>query len=441
MKKYMIILIIIFCSAQIYAVELDLNKAIKLALENNPQLLAAKEDMLSAKSNKWNSLTQFLPSLTTNAAYTIFDPHQTIGVGQTAENTKSYGFTVTQPLFQGGKIFFNAQMQHNNYKIQKENLRLVRLTTLTSVKEKYFNVLKNKEYLNITKLDLDNSITNLHIAKTKYEAGLISKADYLQIQSEKSSKEVDLLQVQNLYDTSIIDLANFLQIQEITKMSEINPKDYEDIMVVIQELDLEQIKNKSQKIVGAVLQRNPSIKIAALSVNISKKSVYMAGGNFLPSLNLSYNRNYNKYNYMNDFEEAGSLTLSASMPLFPILDNTTSLSQANHAYKKSRHNYTNIQDATELTVKSNFINMVSNAKKVKTSKIAMQQAQETYNQMQKRFSLGQLSANELLATQTMLLSTKNQYISSFYNFLISQSQLQQQLGYENLEKLNNIIKQ
>jgi len=439
MKKIIISIILTLFLSQLYGIDLTLEKSKEIALKNNPELLAAKENMLSARADKWNSLTQFLPSLQTNASYTTFRPTQTLSSGLSAENSKSYGFTVTQPLFQGGKIFLNAQIKNNVEDIQEENFRSQKLQTISNVEEKYFNVLKNKELLEIAKLDLKTSKTNLKIAKTKYESGILSRADYLQILSEKSSKDVNFLQMQNLYDTSLMDLAHYLQVENIENIQEINPDNYKDLLKKIQNLSVEKIEDKANNLQGIAFEKNPGINISQLSLNTAKKTMFMAGGNFLPSLNLSYNKNYSKYDFMDDYEDSGSITFAASLPLFPIVDNATSLAEAKHNLKKTEHQYQSVRDGIKLATKSSFVNMVSYAKTVNSAEIALEQAQETYDQMQKRFSLGQISANELLSTQTMLLSAKNQYITSFFDFLKSRSSLQQQLGIEDTTKLIKII--
>jgi len=156
----------------------------------------------------------------------------------------------------------------------------------------------------------------------------------------------------------------------------------------------------------------------------------MAGGNFLPSLNLSYSKNWIKYDFMSDYDNSESITLSASLPIFPIVDNVTSFTQAHHDLKRSQYDYRSTEDGVVIGIKGQFLNLVSYANSIIAAKASRAQASETYAQMQEYFAQGLISANELNATQTLYLSTQNQYVQSLYDFLGAKSALLQQLGVE-----------
>ncbi|MCK4829577.1 TolC family protein, partial [bacterium] len=165
-------------------------------------------------------------------------------------------------------------------------------------------------------------------------------------------------------------------------------------------------------------------------IKTSKKLLVMAGGNFLPSINLSYSKNWIKYDFMNDYDDSESITISASLPIFPIIDNVTSYTQAHHDLKKSHYDYKYTEDAVVTGIKGQFLNLVSYANSIMASKTSRAQAGETYAQMQERFYQGMISANELNSTQTLYLSTQNQYVQSLFDFLGARSALLQQIGTE-----------
>jgi len=156
----------------------------------------------------------------------------------------------------------------------------------------------------------------------------------------------------------------------------------------------------------------------------------MAGGNFLPSVNLSFSKNWIKYDFMNDYDNSESITISASLPIFPIIDNMTSFTQAHHNLKKTQYDYQYTEDAVVTGIKGQFLNLVSYANSIVASRASRAQAGETYAQMQEYFAQGMISANDLNSAQTLYLSTQNQYVQSLYDFLGARSALLQQLGTE-----------
>lgn len=430
MKKIcVVILLTFFLSVNLLALDLTLKQAKEIALQNYPAYLAKMEELKSAQSGRWNAYTSLLPSASLNASQTRYAPGQIIGMNK-ADKLNAYGVSITQPIFNGGKIWLGARMQEDMVKISKEDLRMKKLETLAGVESQYFSVLQNQQLMKIAELDLGSSKTNLEIAKAKYDAGLLSKGDYLQIQAEKTNKMVSVLQMKNLYQTSKMNLLSYLQIGNIGAIERIDSTNYTELLQHLQNLSISEIDSISNRFVQYGTEHNPAISMSNIAINTNKKLLVMAGGNFLPSINLSYSKNWIKYDFMSDYDDSESITISASLPIFPIVDNVTSYTQAHHDLKKSQYNYKYTEDAVVTGIKGQFLNLVSYANSIIASKASRAQAGETYAQMKERFSQGMVSANELNSTQTLYLSTQNQYVQSMYDFLGARSALLQQIGTE-----------
>jgi len=428
-KKCIIIILILLMSASLSALDLTLELAKELAIQNYPGYLSQIEALKSAQSGRWNAYSSLLPSASLNASQTRYNPDQTVGVNK-ADKLSTYGFSITQPIFNGGKIWLGARMQEDAVKIAQENLRMTKLGTLAGVESQYFSVLQNQQLMNIAQRDLESSKTNLEIAKAKYDSGILSKGDYLQIQAEKTNKIVSVLQMKNLYQTSKMNLLNYLQIGSIGTIEPIDSTEYSSLLQRLQNVSLAEIDSISNSFVQYGMEHSPAIAMSNIAVNTSKKSLVMAGGNFLPSVNLSYSKNWHKYDFMSDYDNSESITLSASLPIFPIVDNLTSFTQAHHSLKKSQYDYKYTEDGVVTGIKAQFLSMVSYANSILAARVSRTQAGETYAQMQEHFTQGMISANELNSAQTLYLSTQNQYVQSLYDFLGAKSALLQQIGAE-----------
>lgn len=226
MKQNILGMIFLLFTSPLFANELPLEAAKELALQNNPDLLAQRQELEAAKMDNLNALSGLLPSANLNGSYTKYKPEQSFGAGSSAESSRSYGVQITQPIFTGGKIWLNSRMKNDALKISQHSFRQKKLETLAEVESKYFSVLENKSLYQIAKKDLQSAKTNLEVAETKYNSGIISRADFLQLQSDKTSKEVTLIQTQNLYQTSKLQLANFLQLANAPELEEIKFEKY-----------------------------------------------------------------------------------------------------------------------------------------------------------------------------------------------------------------------
>jgi outer membrane protein len=437
MKIKLTIILLLAISISLSALTLD--EAKRLAIKNNPDLLAQQQETKASKNNLWQSYLNLIPSASLTGSYSKYDKPRMVGGSEPAEELKNYGYTIDQPVFNGGKIWLGARMANDGYKISKESLKNKTLSTIADVESKYFKVLENQILLEISQKDLLSSQTNVEIAKIRFDAGTLSKAEFLQLQSESVGKEVTLIQIENLYRISLLELANFLQIAEVKELTE--------IPIEIHQPTLDKLSNKSlselDEMIGTIInigwENNPSLKMSEISVNTNKKSLLMAGGNFLPAVSLRYSNNWLKYDYQNDYSESGQLGINLSIPIFPLVDNGLGVAKANHNLKQSKYALETISDGIKLSLQSSLINLVAAAKTVKSSKLAMEYSKETYGQMKERFTHGVITANDLLSAEVMFTSAQNQYTSSFYDFLSAKSTLQFVMGIEDSQILEKIL--
>ncbi len=72
---------------------------------------------------------------------------------------------------------------------------------------------------------------------------------------------------------------------------------------------------------------------------------------------------------------------------------------------------------------------------VHSAMIALDFAEETYEQMSVRYQSNIISSQDLLDVEILLTSSRNQYINSYYDFLRAKSSLLNQMGEKNENKL------
>jgi len=208
----------------------------------------------------------------------------------------------------------------------------------------------------------------------------------------------------------------------------------------LKELDMTKIGQLVEEIISIGMIQNPTLNISRLSVQTSNKSLWMAGGNFLPSINLQYSKSWMKYAFEDEYDDnVGQLGINVSVPIFPLADNGLEVAIARSNLKKSKYNLESAENGIELAIKSSVLNMVSAAKTVYSSQLSLDYSSETYEQMKERFANGQITANELLSTEIMYTAAQNQVATSFYEYLTAKSSLLQLMGTEDVEKLNILL--
>lgn len=441
MKKMLIVIFVMFTTLSF---ALDLDESIKLALENNLGLKAQAQSLKSAKADEYNSYLNLIPSANISMNYMEADSKI-----DWEGYSNSTNLIISQPIFNGGKIFLGALMSRDGRSIEEQNFRSKRLSIIADTESKYFAVLELKDFLEISKKNYDSSTSNLKIAEIRFDAGTISKADLLQLKSDKASKNVSYLQAENRLQLSIQDLKNFLQIDKIGTLENVEISQYQKIIDLLNNQDLEQTEKMVEGLNRIALLQNPTLVITNLSQSTSKKGVWMAAGNFLPSLNFSYTKNWLDTDLLQinpiaprgafDNDPTETVMLNISLPIFPIVDNGLSLAKANYNLRKANYNADSAEDAVLLGIKNTFYTLILNAKTIDSANLAYEYAQETYKQMDERYKNGLITTNDLLSASVMLSSSRSQYTSSKYNFLKAQTSLLQQLGTDDRKILDKMI--
>ncbi|MFO7896369.1 MAG: TolC family protein [Candidatus Cloacimonadales bacterium] len=429
-----ILLSAIFLAAS-YLSALDLAESIQIALQNNLQLKSQEESLKAAQADEWSSYLGLGPSASLGMNYNDSDANFD------GENfTNSLSLQVNQPLFNGGKIFLGAMINRDLQQIEAQNILVKRLEIIAETEKKYFAVLENEELVNIARQNLEAAESNFQKGEVRFESGSISKVELLQLQSDLASKEVNLMQSQNSLAILKQDLQNYLQLDKLPQLQSI---DFEQYAALIEKLkNLKSIDPLFSQLLLLVEQQNPALQISALSKSTSKKGVWLAAGNFLPTLNLSYSKNWiDSDNPMSlqDYDSNQSIGLNISVPVFPLADNGLQLAKANYQLRRSGYQAASTKDGIELALRNAIYQMLSNAKLIESARLAFQYAEESYQQMSERFDSGLITTNDLLASRVMLASAQNQYTRAKYNFLKSQTAILQQLGTDDRKTLEKIL--
>lgn len=434
MKKIIIIAVLVTFCFTINAEVLTLKDLKEIALKNNPDLLATEHKKKSAGYDYNKSVLGLIPSASFNGNYSHI-PNQNL-----SDENPSFGLSVSQTIFDGGKTWLSSRIQKDKAKIAAVTYNEKRLETIANVESKYFSVLENKDLLKTAQKYLQSSEKQLEIAKMRFDNGTLSKVDLLQLQSQKASKEVNLIQIENTYSISRMDLANFLQISCDYNLEDISPILSENLLTNLRTLEMNQIENLISEVIKISRENNTSLIMGELTQSINKKSISMAGGNFLPSLNLTYSKIWDKSDFQENYEESDKISLSASIPIFPIADNAVELVKAKNDYKTSFYNYKSTEDGLELSLKSSVYNLIVSAKSIDATKKALEYAQETYLQTEEIFKQNSITTNDLLDAEIMLTSSENQYTQSIYDLLRERSLLQKLLGVEDEEIIDGLFK-
>jgi len=276
---------------------ISLKNAIDTTLANSFEIKIAKNTVAYSTVNNSFGVAGGLPTL--NASVTdnesVTNVNQQLNTGATIAKSSANGNTMTSSvtagmiLFNGFKVFATKERLS---RLQKQSELLFNLqiqNSLAAVMAKYYDIVRQEEYLKIIKTSLDVSQKKLDIITERKNVGMANDADYLQALIDVNTAQQVLKSQQLVVDQTKVDLLQLMSRKNYYAYS------VDDSITVDTSIKLENILS--------FLSQNPQYLSSEQQVKINEQMVKEASSLRYPSLRL--NTGYN----LNRTQSAAGLTL------------------------------------------------------------------------------------------------------------------------------------
>ncbi|TRX60871.1 TolC family protein [Fulvivirga sp. M361] len=283
-----IILLIVFIGrfASLFgqAVETEvwtLQECIDYALENNLAIQRSELNLQSSNINFQQSKMALLPNASANASYSwnwgrSIDPTTNLFVDQRiAASDGSIGGTV--PIFGGMNLRNTIRQNQAAFQASGKDLDKTKNDVILNVITLYTNILFNKELYDNTLKQLNSTEQQVDRTTKQVEAGALPQATLLDLQAQKATNEVNVVNAENNYKLSKIQLKQALQLPPASQVE-----------IVIPEINVEEnlLDVTVLEVYELALLNLPEIQSAQLQQESADWGVKAAKGNLYPTLSL-----------------------------------------------------------------------------------------------------------------------------------------------------------
>ena len=131
LKKLVLSLLLIFSLNMILGNTIDLSDIRRIALKNNIELKASKEEKMASKWDYYNSRLSLFPSAQIEGSFMKYHPDLPGSLTSTYDNKTTYQLSINQPIFNGGKIWLTSEIKKNTFKISQKNYSAKELEIIT----------------------------------------------------------------------------------------------------------------------------------------------------------------------------------------------------------------------------------------------------------------------------------------------------------------------
>jgi outer membrane protein len=436
-----------------------LSECIDYALKNNISVKQSELDIDAADLNKSDAFWNFFPTLNGNISNTWntgLTQNITTGVlqNQTTRNS-SFGATAAVTLFNGLNNLRRFQRAKIAKLASKYSLGQIRNDITLTVANQFLDILINKERVDV--LQKQNKVTQDQIAQTQkqVDAGAVPEGELLQIKATNADEQQQIIQARNAVKIARISLAQTLLI-----------KDYENFNIIDSKFTLpskEILSKAPREIVQQAKEERYEIKIAQQDVELSKKDVQLARGNYYPTLSAFINYNTRESGasrfgqgkldpdsptqVIGQVESSGEAVVApnfstnslSARPFFDQLSRNDGLGygfqlripifngfSTRNSVKRNEINVKrseNQLEQAELDLESNvyqaYVDAQGAAKSYEAAQAAVTSQQKAFDYSQKRYDVGLINSLDFTQSKFRLTDAKNRLVQAKYNLIFN----------------------
>ncbi len=424
----------------------NLISAINQVLDKNLSLASGKKDVALSNQDLKLTKSNYLPSLTATVDGTYLDPKLAeISQGQNPEFSTGGDITLEQTLF-SETLNANITIQKKLLLAATENFNTSQLDAIFDISSAYFTTLILKANAQIQHRNLSLTKNNLAISRQNYDAGSSGKSDVLRFKSEMAQNTQAMVEAINNMEQSYIGLNQLLN----------NPLDTE---IDIEDIDLEKgiFEQYNYKEFANILDNprlresfiafmiaeaktnSPELKSLDYNIEATNRSVKLYGsGRLLPTVTLrgQYNRNFSRSGAGSTPANGGILLdkdynvgASISLPIFN--QNQNKINRRTALIQKEQLNIgkENSELAIDANIRNAVLSIINQISNIELSKVSESTAEESLELTQIAYATGSINIIQLIDAQNNYLDAQLSRTNAIYNFLIDAIQLERSLGY------------
>ena len=417
--------------AQEPTIDLNLEKAIEIALAENPTIRVADKEIELKKvadTEAWQSLLPTLSaalglqhSIKVAAIKTAMGEFK---MGMDGSTTAQGGLSLSLPVF-APAVYQNMKLTKEDILLAQEKARGSRLDLINQIKKAYYSVLLSKDSKNVIEKSYKVSEENFNVVNNKYIAGSVSEYDKITAEVQMRNMKSSVVSAETGLTLATLQLKVLMGIDTNIGIN-INDslKAYENSLTL-----------SNTEVTAEELSNNSTLRQLDQNRALLERTRKILRTNFMPTVGLqlayqytSYsNDNWNLFKYK--YSPSSTLEVGISIPVFQA-SNWTKLKSNKIQLSQLTDTRENTERQLSMAAESYRQNMIKTISKLESDREAVKQANKAVSISSKRYEVGRGTILELNQSETALVQTELSYSQSIYDFLQNKADLDYTLGRE-----------
>ncbi len=436
---------------------LTLDDALLIALDNHPNLQAARERIGAQRAVVGQQMAAYYPTVSLSNGYETSqtqkaaDPRPTPGSESFASEAKFsfilYNFGKREGLVQAARETLNATS--HNYKTTVDGV-------IFGVKQSYYAYLQARAIVVVREETIKSRDLLVRQARGFYEVGTKARIDVVRAESNLYTAQADLIAAQNAVKVAWVTLKNAMGLRELPE----RPLVEEAIMTTVP-YTLEEARE-------IAYANRPELKSFEAQRKAQDQNIATARRGHLPDLifDASYGRrhasnetdsvkgactttveatdvtttpptqvpfclkNEIRTRHLDTFplQPSWSVKLSLNIPIFDGFRTTNRVEEALRNYYVIKAEEEQRRQQVALEVEQSYLRLVELQERIKANEAAAKAAKENLDLANGRYQVGVGSIIEVTDAQTLYTESQTTYVRALYDYKIADAQLIRAIG-------------
>ncbi|MBP3548070.1 MAG: TolC family protein [Alistipes sp.] len=443
MKRLLMTICLAFASLGVAEaqVQLTLDKAIEIALNDNPTIKVADLEIERYDYVYKQAVSTLYPQIEASGQYALAIRRQemTQGFSFGGKNTFNVSGNVSLPLFVPS-VYRQMKMTRTQMATAVESARANRIDLVATVRSAYYNVLLAEQSLTVLQEAIATTQRVVDNTKDLYDNGLAAEYDYLTAQVQLSNLKPQALQAESAIEITKLQLKMYLSIPEDVDIEVSGTLDDfrtkvllgEDYTMDISEnttlktLDLQrELLEHQEKMIQTT--RMPTIAAFGSISYIGQERIDLSGlmGGGMGGATAAP-ANQSKFWWQYPI----SVGAQISIPIFSGLKKTNQLREVRNQMAQLELQRDYAEEGIRLQVQASVNTLLTARETMLANELTVEQAEKAYDISLTRYNAGAGTIIELNTAQLSLTQAQLSYSQSIYDYLSAYAEYEKTLGTE-----------
>ncbi|MCP5416630.1 MAG: TolC family outer membrane protein [Chromatiaceae bacterium] len=413
----------------------DLLTVFDLALQQDPALREARQQLESVRESRPQALSLLLPSLSLGGSAGYTDRDIVRGSNEGREDFSDYGLSLRlrQPVFRRD-LWLQLDQTDNQIAKAEADYANAELALMGRVINVYFDILAKQDDLTVSIAQTEANSRQLEQARQRFDVGLIAITDVHEAQAAYDSARADQIFRENEVDNAWEALFQIVgpYPKEIAKLGEELP------LTPPEPANINEWANSA-------VQQNYAVIAAMNAAEGLRKQIEVTRSGHYPTLELQAAYGIDRTNAdLGSDVNAREIGLELNVPLYQGGGVTSRVRQAQYDYEAAREVLDRERRSVNADIRNAYRGVISSISRVHALKATMVSSKSALDSTQAGYEVGTRTLVDVLTVQSQMFDATRNYLSSRYQYIINAALLKQRasiLSREDIVGINGWLNQ